>query len=238
MRRSPTPGGWTRRTLTPGLRWTRVSTHPTLTRGSKTPRSQAPIRASRPRRRRSARAIRRGRAAREAGWIFRLAFQLGLLARSVYDANGTQLAGFQGTVGFVKTQAVVLTLGALTLYSVPGELFPELAVGGYDGSRSFGATVVPDDPLAPDLAAAPAPPYLHDLMPGRHRWAIGLGLDGSGPEELGRMVPPYDFKLNPGLPCLSEAEGDHYEETSSVGPEIVPRTQAVLRAQARALTGP
>jgi hypothetical protein len=165
--------------------------------------------------------------------IFRLAFQIGILDRAVYDAEGTQLAEFQGTTGFVKTQALVLTLGPLTLYSVPGELFPELAVGGYDGSRSFGEPVVPDDPLAPDLSAAPEPPYLHDLMPGRHRWVIGLGMD-----ELGYMVPPYDFKLNPALPYLREADGDHYEETNSVGPEIVPRTQVVLKALADALTGP
>lgn len=164
--------------------------------------------------------------------IFRLAFQIGLLDRAIYDAEGTQLAEFQGTIGFVKTQALVLTLGPLTLYSVPGELFPELAVGGYDGSRSFGEAVVPDDPLAPDLSAAPQPPYLHDLMPGRHRWVIGLGMD-----ELGYMVPPYDFKLNPALPYLSEAEGDHYEETNSVGPEIVPRTQVVLKALADAIEG-
>ena len=103
-------------------------------------------------------------------------------------------------------------------------------MGGYDGSRSFGHPVVPDDPLAPDLAAAPPPPYLHDTMPGRFRWVVGLGLD-----ELGYMVPPYDFKVDPTLPYLREAEGDHYEETNSIGPEIVPCTVAVLNALATAL---
>lgn len=163
----------------------------------------------------------------------KLIYRLGLFARAVFDDDGVELAELDGIKGNVKTQAAVLTLGPLTLYSVPGELFPELAIGGYDGSRSFGQPLVPDDPLAPDLSAAPGPPYLHDLMPGTHRWVLGLGMD-----ELGYMVPPYDFKLHPALPYLSEAEGDHYEETNSIGPEIVPRTQAALRALAEALTGP
>lgn len=164
--------------------------------------------------------------------VMKLAYRIGLFARAIFDDDGVALAEFQGIEGNIKTQAAVLTLGPLTLYSVPGELFPELAVGGYDGGLSFGEPVVPDEPLAPDLAAAPGPPYLHDLMPGVHRWVLGLGMD-----ELGYMVPPYDFKLHPALPYLNEAEGDHYEETNSVGPEIVPRTQAALRALAEVLTG-
>lgn len=162
--------------------------------------------------------------------IFQLAYLLGLLNRRLVAYDDSRTPG-PGNIPRVVTQTAVIVLGPLTLYSVPGELFPEVAVGGYDGSRSFGRPVVPEDPLAPDLAAAPGPPYLHDLMPGRYRWVIGLGLD-----ELGYMVPPYDFKVNPALPYLSEAEGDHYEETNSVGPAMVPRTVAVLTALARALS--
>jgi hypothetical protein len=35
-------------------------------------------------------------------------------------------------------------------------------------------------------------------------------------------VPPYDFELHPDAPYVSEAPGDHYEETNSVGPEVLP----------------
>ncbi|MGK0358333.1 MAG: hypothetical protein ACI9U2_000617 [Bradymonadia bacterium] len=63
-----------------------------------------------------------------------------------------------------------------------GGRFPKLALGGYSGSRSFGATVVPDDPLAPEIAAAPAPLHVRELRPagiaeqsgsGRTHWATG-----------------------------------------------------------------
>ncbi len=159
-----------------------------------------------------------------------LAYQLGLFDRQLHDYN-EDLAPGPFNQPYVQTEAALLSLGPLTLYTVPGELFPEVAVGGYDGSRSFGHPVIPvDDPLAPDLSAAPPPPYLHDIMPGRHRWVVGLGLD-----ELGYMVPVYDFKVDPGLPYLREAEGAHYEETNSVSPTLVPRTEAVLHALAEAL---
>jgi hypothetical protein len=159
-----------------------------------------------------------------------LAYQLGLFDRQLHDYDESFAIG-PNNQAYVQTEAALVSLGPLTLYTVPGELFPELAVGGYDGSRSFGLPVIPvDDPLAPDLAAAPPPPYLHDLMPGRHRWVVGLGMD-----ELGYMVPPYDFKLDPALPYLREAEGAHYEETNSLSPTLVPRTQAVLHALAEAL---
>jgi len=42
---------------------------------------------------------------------------------------------------------------------------------------------------------------------------IGLAND-----EIGYIVPPSDFVLDGELPYVQEAEGDHYEETNSVGP--------------------
>ena len=70
---------------------------------------------------------------------------------------------------------------------------------------------------APDLATAPRPPYLRDLMlmnPGvRYAFVGGLGEDF-----LGYIVPSYNYVLHPALPYLAEASGDHYEETNSIGP--------------------
>ena len=115
------------------------------------------------------------------------------------------------------TEVDVLDLGPVRMLTVPGELFPELAIGGYDGSH-VNTTVVEfissDNPNPPDVSAAPAGPYLKDRMAANYNWVLGLGND-----EIGYIVPPYDFQIDENAPYLSEAEGDHYEETNSMGPE-------------------
>lgn len=159
--------------------------------------------------------------------LYHLGFLVDLFARRLYDFNPDVVIN-ERNLPNVLTQIAILRLGPITLYTVPGELFPELAVGGYDGSLSFGEPVVrPDDEHAPDLSRAPGPPYLHDLMPGRYKWVVGLGQD-----ELGYLVPPYDYVVHPTTPYLLEPPGSHYEETNSVGPQIVPRIQRVLEVLA------
>ena len=81
-------------------------------------------------------------------------------------------------------------------------------------------------PNPPDLTLAPSAPYLRDQMAGKYRWIVGLGND-----ELGYIIPEYDFITHPDAPYVSEAEGDHYEETNSLGP----RTQPILTEQATRL---
>jgi hypothetical protein len=41
---------------------------------------------------------------------------------------------------------------------------------------------------------------------------------GLANDEIGYIVPPSDFVLDGELPYVREAEGDHYEETNSLGP--------------------
>ncbi len=96
----------------------------------------------------------------------------------------------------LTTELTLIRLGDLALLLLPGEVFPEL-VGG-TGKET-------DPPALQDVAARYG---LEDLM------VIGLAND-----EIGYILPPSDFVLNERLPYLSEAEGDHYEETNSVGPD-------------------
>jgi len=42
-------------------------------------------------------------------------------------------------------------------------------------------------------------------------------------------VPAFDYELGPS-PYTSEAPGDHYEETNSIGPEGWPRLESKMRA--------
>jgi hypothetical protein len=112
----------------------------------------------------------------------------------------------------------MIEIGPVRMLTVPGELLPELAVGGYDGSQMFTDEVElidPNNPNPPDLDAAPFGPYIKQRMASPYTWIVGLGND-----ELGYIVPNYDFKLDLLLPYVNQAEGDHYEETNSIGPHI------------------
>lgn len=140
----------------------------------------------------------------------------GVVDRETYLWDPTQDVTDDNTPHLL-TEVDVLDIGPIRMLSVPGELFPELAIGGYDGSR-MNTTVVEfiesTNPNPPDVSAAPTGPYLKDRMAAQYNWILGLGND-----EIGYIVPPYDFEVDENSPYLSEAEGDHYEETNSMGPE-------------------
>jgi len=115
---------------------------------------------------------------------------------------------------WVETEISVVDVGPARLLGMPGEVFPELVIGGYDGRFRFGHPLVkPDNPDPPDLSRAPKPPFLRDLA---HRPApmfVGMAND-----ELGYILPEYDFKVRLNLKMTPRLPGDHYEETNSVGP--------------------
>lgn len=119
----------------------------------------------------------------------------------------------------IITEMAILELGPLRMLTVPGELLPEIGIGGYDGSALFsdGAMLLdPDNPMPPDLGAAPQGPFLIErLTPADapRPWIVGLGND-----ELGYIIPEYDFILAESMPYFEQADGDHYEETNSLGP--------------------
>ena len=109
---------------------------------------------------------------------------------------------------------------------MPGELFPEAALGGYDGSLTGSDLydiVTEGNENPPDLDLAPEGPYIADGMSAPNKWIVGLGND-----ELGYIIPSFNFELHERSPYLDEAEGDHYEETNSLGPD----TEALVSEQA------
>ena len=156
---------------------------------------------------------------------FQYAFELGLFDRRVYNADGSH---FTGTIslggGYVKSEMMVLQVGPASFLSVPGELFSELAVGFGDQWTPADLTRIdPANPNPPDLSKAPTTWYKEQL-PGTYKIILGLGDD-----ELGYLVPPYDFKLDTNHPYFDEAPGDHYEETNSLGPKTVPDMEKTLK---------
>ncbi len=119
---------------------------------------------------------------------------------------------------YVASAVTYLELGPVSVITAPGELHPELFVGGFDGSSSYGIPIVAaDNPNPPDLGAAPNAPYLRDVMlmnPGvRYPLVFGLSED-----TVGYIVPHWNYQLSEDSPYSEEPDGDHYEETNSVGP--------------------
>ena len=117
---------------------------------------------------------------------------------------------------WVATEVDLLGLGPLRLLTIPGEPLPELAIGGYDGAYTPVDHDIVDltEPNAPDVSQGPAGPYWHDLMGGGHTWVIGLAND-----EIGYIIPEYNFVVADAGAYIFEAEGHHYEETNSLGPQ-------------------
>ncbi|HEY8378393.1 MAG TPA: neutral/alkaline non-lysosomal ceramidase N-terminal domain-containing protein, partial [Nannocystis sp.] len=145
---------------------------------------------------------------------FQLLFGLGFFDRETF----MEMDGM-----YIETESALLNLGPAQFLTVPGELFPELAIGGYDGSHinhPFKSLLKPNNPNPPDLQSAPEGPYLKDRMHGTYRFIVGLGND-----ELGYILPEYDFILGD-PPWITEAPGDHYEETNSLGPETFSKIEA------------
>jgi len=143
--------------------------------------------------------------------LFKYLFMQGIVEREVFENPRTKEME-------IETEMSLVELGPIQLLTVPGELLPELAIGGYDGSRinAPGVPLIdPQNPNPPKIAEAPPGPYIKDRMPAMYPWLIGLGND-----ELGYIIPEYNFELAPGMPYIGEAEGDHYEETNSLGPEM------------------
>lgn len=129
---------------------------------------------------------------------------------------------------WIETEVSVLDIGPARLLGMPAELFPELAIGGYDGRYSFAQPAVTPD-VERNLKESPKGPYLRDLIHAPVPMIVGLAND-----ELGYLVPQYDFKVRPSKSLLPRYPG-HYEETNSIGPAA---TAILTEAAARLLKEP
>lgn len=114
---------------------------------------------------------------------------------------------------WVETEVSLVDVGPLRLLGIPAEIFPELVIGGYDGRYKFNWPLIdPKNPDPPDLSKAPKGPYLKELMGRPLRFVVGLAND-----EIGYLVPEYDFKRKDNVTLLPRLPGHHYEETNSIG---------------------
>ena len=147
---------------------------------------------------------------------FQMVMGLKIFDRPTYDYNPS-LPIDKTNQPKIKTEIAVIRVGPVTFFTLPGEAAPEIMVGGFDGSRSYGVDIVnANNKNPPRLANAPKGPYLKARMPGKYKFFVGLGND-----EIGYIVPAYNFVLG-SPPYLQEAPGDHYTETNSLGPQTEP----------------
>ena len=137
--------------------------------------------------------------------IFRMAAQAGIFAgRKQPNAEG----GTTSPVGFIRfTRA---GRPQLEIALVPGELYPEISVGGVE--RYSGADF-------PDAAVEPA---VKQQMTAPFRMLFGLADD-----EVGYIIPKCEWDEKP--PYLNGSPKPHYGEVNSLGPETAPRITNALR---------
>ncbi len=158
-----------------------------------------------------------------------VAFLVGLLGTA--EETEKVLVGYNpddpidaGNYPWLQMRSSYLQVGPLGMITAPGELHPELWVGGYDGSWSWGWPLFDSTkPNLPKFDEAPAPPYMRDLVlahPGV-RYPICVGL---AENYVGYIVPAYNYVLDPSDPYIVEAEGDHYEEVYSLSPFVEQHT--------------
>ncbi len=150
--------------------------------------------------------------------VFQLVFlNLQLLKRKIIDFDRTKVIKDPENYPKVQSEVSKIHIGPLRILGIPGELFPELAIG-YDRAFAFGEPQVSAmNVMPPDLAKAPPPPYLEAQLGGDINIVAGLAGD-----EVGYLIPPYDYVLDAAQPFFVAAKGDHYEETNSLGPSAVP----------------
>ena len=111
-------------------------------------------------------------------------------------------------VGLLRLSTKVGPL--LEIAFVPGELYPELSIGGIE--RYPGA----------DYPDAPFELPLKSLLKAPYRMLVGLAND-----EIGYIIPRAEWDERP--PYLNGAQKPWYGEVNSVGPEAAPRILDALR---------
>ena len=138
--------------------------------------------------------------------------KVAVAAKTIY-APMSGLMGFAMTLGFVhpgwywgtaRTEVNVIRIGDVEVLTCPGELYPEIAVGGVEApaGRDF-----PIDPIET--------PGLYSLMKGKMNLIIGLAND-----EVGYMLPKSQWDMKP--PYAYDRDKPQYGEENSGGPEVGP----------------
>ena len=140
--------------------------------------------------------------------LYKIGGQLGVLQRPMYlwEGNPTPKEfliekDVKKSVG-VKTEVGYLKLGSLDVALLPGEIYPELVVGGVPNPAEAGA----------DYPEAPIEPLIYAGLKNKHKLLIGLAND-----ELGYFIPKRQWDVKP--PYCYKLKDSQYGEINSCGPD-------------------
>lgn len=111
----------------------------------------------------------------------------------------------------IKSEAAVVDIGPWQWVLVPGELYPEIALGEYED---------PQDP-ASDFIDADPEPAIYEMMTGRIQTIIGLAND-----EIGYIIPKCQWDYH--APYCYERSQRQYGEINSCGVNVAPRLTETL----------
>ena len=105
----------------------------------------------------------------------------------------------------LTTEIGYLRLGDAEVLLVPGEIYPELVIGGIQDPQDAGA----------DYLGAPKEAPLKGLLSSEYRMVFGLAND-----EIGYIIPKSQWDQAP--PWAYGREQTQYGEMNSVGPDVAP----------------
>ncbi len=145
--------------------------------------------------------------------VLMLAAQAKILQVDKYKAT------WSSTGYALKSEMSYFEIGSKKLLLLPGELFPELAYGGYLTSETSAQG------KGEDINPAPLTKIAGD---------DSLMFFGLANDEVGYIIPPNDFMLDETRPYLEHAydrhSRKHYEETNSLGPHTADRIAEIFSA--------
>ncbi len=144
--------------------------------------------------------------------LYRMARSLNVIRRISFEWTGNSKSWgkqitrqFRPERGAIVTEVSVLSLGALRVLGIPGELYPELVTGD-----------IPDPALPEtDYPDAPIEPIVKDLFE-HHPWML-LGLAN---DEIGYIIPKRQWDREP--PFAYGRSMSQYGEINSCSPEVGP----------------
>jgi hypothetical protein len=134
--------------------------------------------------------------------LFRLAAFLGVLDRPVFSGGEPATTVFGDDL---ETEIGYLRIGEVEMLCVPGEIYPELVVGGIQD---------PQDPGA-DFPGAEREAPLMGKLTAEYRLVIGLAND-----EIGYILPRSQWDAD--APYAYGRQEPQYGEINSVGPSAAP----------------
>jgi hypothetical protein len=154
--------------------------------------------------------------------VYRLARQAGVLKREgrLWTGDPEKLGEVAdhkpGAEVAIVTEVGCLKLGELTIFNIPGELYPELIYGKFQE---------PADPAA-DFPEAPLEPTAASLAPSEKWMLFGLAND-----EVGYIIPKRQWDESQPY-CYGRAKSQ-YGEVNSCGPQTAPILMKALADCAR-----